>query len=285
MSSTEYSSPHSSSKLPSVAIGILPPLPKIRSGQIRKRTFNHGSLAGENKYDFQAPESDPSTDNEELAHIGDQVFGLVVTDLIQNLYPYLRVGRASRLRDHIKRKSIIAEICVSYGLHMKANLPERQADSLRTSQSVQVNIFKAYVGGVYRDQDLGAVRKWLISVIQPHVEAAYQHLRDDYLPKAVALPRVPAASNPSSPSPTSSEGAEPALPSPPAREPGDQQRSLRSRVDGPHQGSRRVDGGVDNHPQDTDQSGSNRRRRRSSQGEGRSGNSGKQGLASPRRHY
>jgi dsRNA-specific ribonuclease len=30
-----------------------------------------------------------------LAQIGDQVFGLVVTDLIQNLYPYLRVGRAS----------------------------------------------------------------------------------------------------------------------------------------------------------------------------------------------
>ena len=30
-----------------------------------------------------------------LAQIGDQAFGLVVTDLIQNLYPYLRVGRAS----------------------------------------------------------------------------------------------------------------------------------------------------------------------------------------------
>ena len=30
-----------------------------------------------------------------LAQIGDQIFGLVVTDLIQNLYPYLRVGRAS----------------------------------------------------------------------------------------------------------------------------------------------------------------------------------------------
>ena len=65
MSSTEYSSHRSSSKLPSVPIGILPPLPKIQSGQIRKRTFTHGSLAGENKYDFQAPESDPSTDNEE----------------------------------------------------------------------------------------------------------------------------------------------------------------------------------------------------------------------------
>lgn len=30
-----------------------------------------------------------------LAQIGDQAFGLVVTDLIQDLYPHLRVGRAS----------------------------------------------------------------------------------------------------------------------------------------------------------------------------------------------
>jgi hypothetical protein len=30
-----------------------------------------------------------------LGQIGGQVFGLVVTDLIQDLYPYLRVGPAS----------------------------------------------------------------------------------------------------------------------------------------------------------------------------------------------
>ena len=63
--STEHSSLYSSPGLPSVPIGILPPLPKIRSEQIRKRVFTHSSLAGENKYGFQAPESDPSTDNEE----------------------------------------------------------------------------------------------------------------------------------------------------------------------------------------------------------------------------
>ena len=65
MFSAEYSSPNSSPAPSSVAIGKLPPLPKIRSGRIRKRVFTHCSLAGENKYDFQAPESDPSTDNEE----------------------------------------------------------------------------------------------------------------------------------------------------------------------------------------------------------------------------
>ena len=65
MPSTEYSSPDSSPSLASIPLGILPPLPKVRSGPIRIRVFTHSSLAGENKYDFQAPESDPSADNEE----------------------------------------------------------------------------------------------------------------------------------------------------------------------------------------------------------------------------
>ena len=65
MSSTKYSSPHSSPEIPSVSNGILPPLPEIRSRPIRKLVFTHGSLPGENKYAFQAPKSDPSTDNEE----------------------------------------------------------------------------------------------------------------------------------------------------------------------------------------------------------------------------
>ena len=134
------------------------------------------------------------------------------------------------------------------------------------------------MGGLYRDQDLEVVRKWLISVIQPHVEAAYQHLRDDYLPKVVVPPRVPAASYPSSPSPTSSEGAELAFPSRPARNPGDNHRSPPARVDVPQQGSGRV---VNNHPKDVDQSGSNLRRRRSIQGDGKGRNSGKQELVSP----
>jgi hypothetical protein len=65
MSSTKYSSPHSSPEIPSVATGVPPPLPEIRSRRIRKLVFTHGSLPGENKYVFQAPKSDPSTDNEE----------------------------------------------------------------------------------------------------------------------------------------------------------------------------------------------------------------------------
>jgi len=59
---------HPSSRSPptgsSFTVDILPSLPKIQSEQIRKRVFTHSSLAGY-RHDFQAPENNPSTDNEE----------------------------------------------------------------------------------------------------------------------------------------------------------------------------------------------------------------------------
>jgi len=43
----------------------MPSLPEIRSEQIRMRIFTHNSLAEDQRYNFQAPESDLSPDNEE----------------------------------------------------------------------------------------------------------------------------------------------------------------------------------------------------------------------------
>ena len=49
---------------PSFTVDILPPLPEIQSERIRKSVFTHCSLA-DHRYDFQGPENDLSTDNEE----------------------------------------------------------------------------------------------------------------------------------------------------------------------------------------------------------------------------
>ena len=135
------------------------------------------------------------------------------------------------------------------------------------------------MGGLYRDQGLEVVRKWIIPVIQPRVEAMYQNLRDDYIPEAIPLTRIPTSPHPlPSPPSTSLESAGHALPSRPARDSGDSHRSLRPRTNVSQQGSERVRGGVENRPEDVDKSKSNRKRRRPSQGDGRNGDSGKQGL-------
>jgi hypothetical protein len=61
-------SPLSSLTTSSFAADPPPPLPEIRSEQIRKRVFTHSSLPRCHKHVFQAPEDDPPVDNEELAN-------------------------------------------------------------------------------------------------------------------------------------------------------------------------------------------------------------------------
>jgi ribonuclease-3 len=78
------------------------------------RIFTHRSFAARPTHVFEDSPEDPSPDNEQsvppvstqptfltlagpahhdrLEHVGDQVLGLIVTDLLQELFPYLRVG-------------------------------------------------------------------------------------------------------------------------------------------------------------------------------------------------
>ncbi len=136
------------------------------------------------------------------------------------------------------------------------------------------------MGGLYREQGIDVVTKWLISVFQPLVEDIYQRLRDDYLKQAVLLPQVPTASYPSPPPHKSPEGTGPTLS---RRSTGERHRSLPPRANEAQQGSGWVVGNMGNCPEVIDQPRSNRRRRRrSSQVDSRSGDSGKEGLVSPR---
>ena len=67
MSSVVRTPPHSSPTFQSNAVEKLPPLPEIRSEQIRKRIFTHSSNLAKKgqKHAFQAPDDDLPVDNEE----------------------------------------------------------------------------------------------------------------------------------------------------------------------------------------------------------------------------
>ncbi|KAI0285697.1 ribonuclease III domain-containing protein [Russula brevipes] len=237
------------------------------------RIFTHSSLT--HKYGFQGPAGDPIPDSEELAHIGDQVFGLAVTDLIQALYPYLLVGPASKVRDHVKCKLTLAEICVSYGLHERLHLPERQSTSLKASRNVRANVFKAYVGGVYREQGMEIVSKWLNQLLRAHVEAAYCSVRKDYLLPPVTTtipqPQEPTTRYPSPTSSSTSHDTGPAQPSRPAGDAGDPRPTIPPQANVSQQGSRQAGGGADGRPEMADQPRRKRPRRRSGPRDGGSG--------------
>jgi len=86
----------------------LPLLPKINSRDVELRIFTHRSFAARPTHVFEDSPEDPSPDNEQLEHVGDQVLGLIVTDLLQSHFPYLRVGPSTKMRALVVGNSTLA---------------------------------------------------------------------------------------------------------------------------------------------------------------------------------
>jgi len=99
-----------------------------------------------------------------------------------------------KLRDRIKCGVTLAEIAVKYDLHKTLRT---QAPSLRDSLGVQVEVFKAYVGGLFREQGLDVVKEWLNPLFRPRIEDAYQaESRDHLVPSSPPPPSTAPSPSP-----------------------------------------------------------------------------------------
>lgn len=163
----------------------LPRLPKIESGDIAMRVFTHRSFAARPTHVFEDSPEDPSPDNEQLEHVGDQVLGLIVTDLLQKMFPYLRVGPSTKMRALVVGNSTLATIAVKYRLPEHLRLHIAQSVTLKASTHVQADVFESYVGGLYKDQGLSITKGWLDKLFTPYVKEAYRIIREQHgLPPA-----------------------------------------------------------------------------------------------------
>jgi len=165
---------------PDFGPGGLPHLPKINSQEIETRIFTHRSFAARPTHVFEDSPEDPSPDNEQLEHVGDQVLGLIVTDLLQREYPHLRVGPSTKMRALVVGNSTLATIAVEYKLPERLRLHRAQLVTLKASPHVQADVFESYVGGLYKDQGLGAVKIWLERLFTPYVCEAYRIVREQH---------------------------------------------------------------------------------------------------------
>ncbi|KAI9467132.1 ribonuclease III [Lactarius psammicola] len=158
----------------------LPILPKIESGDIEMRVFTHRSFAARPTHVFEDSPDDPSPDNEQLEHVGDQVLGLIVTDLLQKMFPFLRVGPSTKMRALVVGNSTLATIAVQYRLPERLRLHIAQSVTLKASTHVQADVFESYVGGLYKDQGLAATKAWLDKLFTPYVREAYRIVREQH---------------------------------------------------------------------------------------------------------
>ncbi|KIK67591.1 hypothetical protein GYMLUDRAFT_36332 [Collybiopsis luxurians FD-317 M1] len=178
----------------------LPPLPPFKSSELKTQVFTHRSYFGRPNHIFEDHCDDPSPDNERLEHLGDTVLSMVVTNMMMEMFPTLRVGPSTKVRAMVVGNATLASIALRYRLPDQLRLHPAQALTLRASSHVQADLFESYVGGLFKDQGLEVVEKWLIKLLRPYALAAYRLVRTQHGLPPDSTPRSPSlADSPRSP--------------------------------------------------------------------------------------
>jgi len=158
---------------------LLPELLRL-SDNVWLQVFTHRSFYARPTSVFEDSPNDLSPDNEILEHLGDSVVSLITTELIQETWPGLRVGPATKIRSRVVGNATLAAISLYYDLPRWLRLHPSQSRALRDSQKVQADLFEAYIGGLYLDQGFGLAKWWLAGVMKPLISTAYEEVREEH---------------------------------------------------------------------------------------------------------
>lgn len=111
--------------------------------------------------------------NERLEFLGDAVLDLAVGQYLFERYPDMAEGDLSRLRAAVVRASTLAARGKAMGLGQFALLGKGEERSGgRRRPNFLADLFEALVGAIFLDQGIGAATDFVLTSLQPDLEAA-----------------------------------------------------------------------------------------------------------------
>ncbi len=119
--------------------------------------LSHKSHANEGRRKGTPKEDFVRLHNERLEFLGDSVLGLVVSDLLSELYPNADEGMLSRMRSALVRGGTLAEIAraIDLGKYMLLGKGEKTTRG-ETKESILSSGYEAVLGAIYLDGGLAA---------------------------------------------------------------------------------------------------------------------------------
>ena len=120
--------------------------------------------------------------NERLEFLGDAVLGLVVTDHVYRMYPYLPEGELAKVRASVVNSASLAEVAAE--LDLGAALLLGKGEDLsggREKPSILADAMEAVIGAVYLDGGWDAAEKLVMRLVGERIaEAAIGPGGQDY---------------------------------------------------------------------------------------------------------
>jgi len=147
---------------------------QFRNAMLLKQAFTHASYVNEHRFS-------QNQDNERLEFLGDAVLELTVSEFLYNLYPDRPEGELTKLRASIVCEPSLVQFALSldFGRYVLLGKGEEMTGG-RTRPALLADVFESFVGALYLDQGLEAVRQFLHDHVFPSITVNGRPQMSDY---------------------------------------------------------------------------------------------------------
>jgi len=143
-------------------------LPTFKNNQLLEQAFIHRSYLNETKEKLES--------NERMEFLGDSILSFVVSDHLFATYKDFNEGILTNLRSLLVNTKSLANQSreLDFGSHLKLSRGEEESKG-RENDSLLANVFEAYIGALYTDQGIEAVKAFLGSTLIPKIEVLVEN--------------------------------------------------------------------------------------------------------------
>ncbi|HSA83360.1 MAG TPA: ribonuclease III [Patescibacteria group bacterium] len=138
-------------------------LPTFHNQKLFEHAFIHRSYLNEIKK--------PMESNERLEFLGDSILSFVISEHLFKAYPQFDEGILTNLRSLVVNTKSLAKASESlnFGNLLKLSKGEEESNG-RKNESILANTFEAFIGALFLDQGIDAVKVFLNQTIVPKIE-------------------------------------------------------------------------------------------------------------------
>src|SRR2546428_7911486 len=137
-------------------------LPEFKNKKLFESAFIHRSFLNETKEKIES--------NERLEFLGDSILSFIVSEHLFKTYPDFDEGILTNLRSLVvNTKSLaIAAESLDFGKYLMLSRGEEESNG-RKNESILANTFEAFIGALFLDQGIDAVKTFLGEIIIPRI--------------------------------------------------------------------------------------------------------------------
>lgn len=138
-------------------------LPEFKNNALFEQAFIHRSYLNESK--------EKLVSNERLEFLGDSILSFVVSTELYTRYEDFDEGILTNLRSQLVNTKSLAEAAraLDLGKHLKLSRGEEESKG-RENESLLANSFEAFIGALFLDQGIEAVKDFLSATLFPQIE-------------------------------------------------------------------------------------------------------------------